>query len=133
MTPQIHWLSMPAAPESLLHSVNHSSKARCTSQRCSCKWSCVVCTGVCQRTSCENCFDLSLDRKSIWIHTKLLLVTPIVLVMRCSNTRVLTVNECFTGHHCLYLYLLSKFNYVTNGDLSRVCDFSLDFDTFPQE
>ena len=57
---QIHWLSMPAAPESLRQSVNCGCRTGCTSQRCSCKRSEVVCTYVCQCTSCGNCLDRPL-------------------------------------------------------------------------
>ena len=66
---QIHWLTMPAAPESLLQSVNCSCKTGCTSQRCSCKRAGVVCTDVCQCNSCENCLDRTLDEESIDTYT----------------------------------------------------------------
>ena len=57
---QIHWLSMPAAPESLPQSINCGCKTGCASQRCSCKRSGVFCTDVGQCISCGNRLDRPL-------------------------------------------------------------------------
>jgi len=61
---------MPVSPESLLQSVNFESKTGCTSQRCSCKRSGVVCTGACQSTSCGKFPDRPLaEGEGAYIYT----------------------------------------------------------------
>lgn len=52
---QIHWMSMPIAPDSVLSFANCGSKTGCITNRCSCKKAGLKCTDLCKcLDNCEN-------------------------------------------------------------------------------
>ena len=60
---KILWMTLPAAPDSLLQIVKCTCKKGCTSQRCSCLKAQLKCSDLC---SCENCSNfIAVDEDTI--------------------------------------------------------------------